>query len=365
MKIQRSIAAFLLLGLLSGCSLPSLPERKGPSPGLEAVPASTSVVSLSLSEHYYRISLPYRNNETRGIFAGLKEVSLRSDLDRLELGLLQLAQNEFSTDQFLFQEGQVISAEEASEWLSRHSAGKNPAGLNPEQGTVILVHILEHDYLDQKTRELAGIVLGLTLNPYYVEKAQDGRDAVQALPLEQQREQVKKLGEEIVRRIRAKGVTVPVVVAGFAAEQSSSLTPGRFILTGLAPANKDRFDVWEDVDEQYLLLPAQQKLDGPAADFAFQFTKFQEDVQKFFSQYAGVVGMVRFISGKPVELTITVTAEYSSKTAVIAFTQYVAGLLQQYFPEPLPINVYIRTVDRPEAVYVRPAEGEPFFHVYR
>lgn len=352
--ITLSISVMLLV---SGC----IPQINKPEDSQIQLPNEIVTPVIPYGEKFYQTSLPYLPNKTKGTIATFKN---RLDANRLELGLIELAQTKFDPGKYLFQEGQILSTDDVEDWLGRYHPEKNTLGLNPEQGSNILIHILEHDYINAETKELAGIVLGLSINPIYT-VTENNEKKTTVMDLDAQRAKAEEYGTKIVQRIRAMDVKVPIMVAGFVLEPDSSMIPGHFINYGTAGREDENIESWENIDERYVLYPGKLSKTDREKEIGGKFSDLQEKVREFFAHYAGVIGLARFISDKPVELTITVHAEYSSKTEVIALTQYISGLLPELFPDDMKINIYIQSIDQPEAVYIRPIDGDPFFHVYR
>jgi protein involved in sex pheromone biosynthesis len=345
------IAAALLLSLLTGCSLlPGLKEDV-PEP---ATPSISPVVEVS--EDYYGSMPPYKQNQTRGM---LSERSYRIDFSRLELGLLEIARETFPTTDYLFQEGQQIKREQVEAWLSR--VKNDPAGMNPDKGPQLLVHVLEHDYLDKEKQQLAGMVLGLSLSPVY----QDATGQEKVYTTDELRAKGKQLASRIVQAVRVDNPKIPMVIALYQVpERSSTLVPGRFILTGTVNANESAIAKWQPIDEEYHLFPG-DAVEQKYPEASLQYDKLMRQTQSFFGEYIGLTGVGRFMGGKLTELTITATAEYDSRTEVLQFTQYAAAAVNQLFDKDVHINLYVQSINHPLAIYIRPTNGEPYMHIYR
>ena len=67
--------------------------------------------------------------------AGLTATNNNNSVDsrELERGLVDISKGVYSTNSYVFQEGQYITANMVNEWLGRKSKN-NPNGLNPEAG---------------------------------------------------------------------------------------------------------------------------------------------------------------------------------------------------------------------------------------
>jgi len=349
-KFLMCVTAGLSLMILAGCSLiPGLNETPEP-----ATPSVSPVVEVS--EDYYGSMPPYKQNQTRGM---LSERSYRIDFSHLELGLMEIARETFPTAKYLFQEGQQIKREKVEAWLSRKQ--NHPDGMNPDKGPNLLVHVLEHDYLDKEKQQLAGMVLGLSLSSVY----QDATGQEKQYTTDELRAKGQQLAARIVQTARAENPQIPMVVALYQVPQkNSTLVPGRFILTGTVNANENGIAKWVPVDEEFYLFPSDE-VEQKYPEQSLQYDKLKRQAQSFFGEYIGLTGVGRFMSGKLTELTITATAEYDSRTEVLQFTQHAAASINQLFDKDVHVNLYVQSINQPLAIYIRPTSGDPYMHIYR
>ncbi len=349
-RVLTSLAVCLSLSL-SACSL--LPGQKD-APQL-ATPSISSVVEVK--DDYYASAVPYKPNQTRGMLA--KVSNTRIDFGHLELGLMEIARETFQPDDYLFQEGQRISKNQVLAWLAR--SNENPEGLNPEKGPNLLIHVLEHDYLDKEKQQLAGIVLGVSLSPAY--KDASGQDA--SYTTDQLRAKGQQIAARIVQKVRAENPQIPMVVALYQVpDKYSTLVPGHFIMTGTVGASESSVSKWQPIDEAFYLFPSDDVYKA-YPQISLEYDKLMKQVQGFFGEYIGLTGLGRFMDGQLIELTITATAEYDSRTEVLEFTQYAAYWINQLFDKNVHVNLYVQSVNEPLAIYIRPTEGEPYMHIYR
>lgn len=135
------------------------------------------------------------------------------DTRELERGLIQISKNQFSTNQYVFQEGQQLDTSTVTDWLTRKSK-TNPQGLNPvnngKTGTdtrnpIYLEEIVEQDYLtgSGSKYQLGGMSLGLAMNSVdYYQKKRDGAEFQTDISRATQRAQGEKIANEIVARLR-------------------------------------------------------------------------------------------------------------------------------------------------------------------
>lgn len=340
--VISAIAVLIMLAstlFSGGCSLL---EKKNEEQSITEPVVSPSI---DVSNRYYAGILPYQPNKARGTLGYIRE---RLDATHLELGLMEIAQNTFDTDKYLFREGQIITENNVNDWLKES-----------EQ----LIHVLEHDYLRKENGEFVGTVIALSFTP--LKTVGDKTEMMED-------EALRKLGMEwsgkVVSKVRESNPTTPMIIALYAVEHGSSFVPGRFLAVGKVDSDESAVSEWEAINEQYYLLPGDKAYQADKR-VSLNFEEFSDQVRAFFPHYVGVVGVARYVNNQMVELTITATAEYDSKTETIQFTQFAADQFAKYFSEDVHINLYVQTVNRQLAVYVRPAMGEgeteAFFHVFR
>ncbi|WP_088005751.1 CamS family sex pheromone protein [Indiicoccus explosivorum] len=360
--------------LLSGC----VPSEEAET--VENEEAETALIpSIQLDEQYYRTLLPYKESAARGMI--VNRLNTRYDIEEAGTGLMRLAQRQFSPDDYYFQEGQQLTADEIRAWLGRKSAD-NPEGLNPadertaeqkEGGTApppeVLAHIIEQNYLvktDEDTISLGGIAIGLALNSVYYSK--DGsRSAEESIPENELTEAGKRIADEVAKRLRQKEglADVPIVVGLFRQNERNAIVPGSYIAVGTVPPGKTEAGNWQPVQEEHIIFPTSNPAEKyRETDTAFR--NFEQDVQEYFSDFTSVVGTGYYEGEALRELKIEIPVQFYSATEVIGFTQYVTGLLGDHFQNNALIEISIVSANGPEALVVREAgAAEPDVHIYR
>lgn len=354
--------------LLSGC-LPFMSSDTDNDPLIDPTPGREAP-SVHIEENYYRGLQPFKASTTRGTLQTYLS-GYRLDTERLELGLLEIAQEYFPSDKYLFREGQFIEQRQLVPWL-RQQTPENTMGLNPEGRDRILMHILEHNYLSEEG-ESPGIVLGLSLaSSYFEERVNEETGHTSRDMLYYTDDELRTIGAEIsdtiAQRLRRNVPEIPIVIALYRLEERNSFVPGNFLSIGKVEPNQLFVSNWKSVNEVFFLFPSSQ-----LASFDQQrgqtnqrdFNELRNKVQDFYPNFVGVVGTGRFIDEELVELTINITTEFASKTEVMQLTQFVGGTAMEIFDENLHLNVYIQAVNDPQAVFVRSANGESMMHIYR
>ncbi|WP_421617105.1 CamS family sex pheromone protein [Brevibacillus sp. TJ4] len=350
-KRCRLAVAGILTVAATGCSfLPGGGENDVVEP---ATPSLSPVIEVS--EDYYSSALPYMPNQTRGM---LKETRFRIDFAHLELGMMDFSRDTFPTDKYLFREGQQIQKKQVQDWIAQEKEGATADG---QRKTGMLVHVLEHNYMEKESQQLAGMVLGLSLSPVY----KDGTGQNKVFSREELQDRGKQLAAQIVQSVRVDNPEIPMLIFLYQVpDANSTLVPGNFIMSGKVNANEAAISQWQPIDEEYLLFPS-SNAEKQYPQQSLQFGKLIDQTQLFFGEFIGVTGLGRYMGGNLTELTITAIAEYDSRTEVLQFTQYTANQIDQLFDKNVHINLYVQTMNKPLAVYVRPVSGEPYMHLYR
>ncbi|MCH1624666.1 CamS family sex pheromone protein [Ferdinandcohnia quinoae] len=389
-----------LLLLLAGCA-PKFGEdtevvQKTNEKGEKAI-----IPKYNISESYYRSILPFKTGIARGIVS--ENVNNRLDVNEFETGLMRIAQESFPSDKYYYQEGQNIEKKTIQAWLTRKlSAAQYAAlekkekkkapneGLNPifepgndaskyeelmKNSPIYLSTVLEQNYLvknnDDKL-ELGGIVIGLGMNSHYYYNLPDqvgGYPRDVTIDKETVEKEGKRIAEEIIQRMRSNEAykdikDVPIVIALFKQEATSSIAPGNFIAKATVNANSAEINKWENINEEYYFFPSKDAKKVYRED-SVMFENFSSDVEEFFPNFTAVIGQGFYKDDELRELTLTVPMEFHGKAEVIAFTQYITGLIMEHFDDYISVQVYISSEDGPESVIVREAgEKEPFVHVY-
>jgi protein involved in sex pheromone biosynthesis len=378
---KLSLLALSLVFLLSACA-PSFQKQTDVIQTKEKTTGKAIIPKYNISDKYYRTILPFQPGEARGMTVA--NINTRYDINEFETGLMRIAQNNFSTDKYLFREGQEIKRNTVKLWLNRKFSAEQLTanglkdseniGLNPQDDgsnpPIYLAHILEHDYLtkdDKGNVTLSGVTIGLALNSiYYYQKEQYGTTYEKDIPFAEIQSQGQKIAEEVLKRVRGiKSLSnVPITIALFEQQSRSSVVPGNFFSYTTVDKGSSSIGSWEKVDEKYFLFPSTAAQNAHRDDVT-AFLNFKQDVEEYFPNFNGVIGKAFYIGDQLQDLTITIPIQFYGKTEAIGFTQYVTGLVMEHFPKYISVSVSVTSVDGPEALIVRKAnENVPFVHIY-
>ncbi|MFD1737906.1 CamS family sex pheromone protein [Bacillus salitolerans] len=387
---MRRLGAFFIMStlLLSGC-VPQFEKEEEIVQDIDDNTQETAIVpKYNISDQYYRTVIPFKPSESRGLV--VYRMNNRLDIDEFETGLMRLAQEQFPTEEFLYQDGQYLDSETVTAWLSRKLTDEQLAnqedkganlGLNPppvtegtlkeqnEASPIYLSHILEQNYLvkdDEGKAELGGIVLGLAMNSIHYYSQEQGYPREYEIPDAEIEQQGKEMADEMIRRIRnIEGLeNVPITVGLFKQEGKSSVVPGNFFAKGQVKSKANSVEKWTVVNEEYYLFPSSDAM-ANYRDDATRMLNFKADIDEYFPNYTGVVGRGFYKDEQLTELTIEIPMQFYGKAEVVGFTQYVTGLIMEHFQNYFSVKCYISSISGPEAIIIREAgKEEPFVHIY-
>ncbi|WP_141992750.1 CamS family sex pheromone protein [Bacillus sp. B4EP4a] len=386
---KHSILGMILILLLAGCA-PSFEEKQEVVQDSKDKKETAIIPKYKISEEYYQTILPFEPSKARGLV--VSNLNTRYDIEEFENGLMRLAQTQFDPEDYLFQEGQMLDSSTISSWLNRKytdsqlkekkmKASEN-LGLNPvdpgkgdidkrnEENPIYLAHILEHNYL-VKTKDnsvsLGGVVIGLALNSvHYYQKEAFGATYENKIDSKKLKQEGEKIAAEVLKRLRKndKLKNVPITIALFEQNEKSSVVPGNFISYTNIDKNSDNIGKWTNLNEEYFLFPS-ASAEKKYRDDVNTFTNFKEDVEEYFPNFNGVIGRAFYMDDQLQSLNIDIPIQFYGNSEAIGFTQYVAGLVMERFPNYIAVQVSITSVNGPEALIVREAnQDEPTVHIY-
>lgn len=384
-----SMVALTFVLLLTGCA-PNFQKEQEIVQEKDDSKKKAIIPKYKISDQYYQTILPFEPSEARGVIVG--QLNTRYDIDEFETGLMRIAQNSFSPDKYLFQEGQYLKGKTVNLWLNRQYTEEqlktlkmkpeDNIGLNPvdsgvgdaktrnEENPIYLAHILEHDYLvkgEDGTARLGGVVIGLAMNSvHYYQEIKYGPTYEKKILHEKLDKEGKKIAEEVVGRLRQiKGLEkVPITIALFEQESRSSVVPGNFFAYANASEGSSKLSGWENLKEDYVLFPSDDATKNHRDDLT-SFSNFKQDVEEYFPNFNGVTGKAFYIDNELQKLNIEINMQFYGKAEAVGFTQYVAGLVLEHFPDYISVEVNISSVNGQEALIVRNVnQKEPFVHIY-
>ncbi|MEK4300534.1 CamS family sex pheromone protein [Oceanobacillus sp. FSL W8-0428] len=369
--MKKWIASIAVIALiLSGCTQQSSDEEEVVQDDPEQ--EETSIVpSNRLSGDNYRMILPYKPSEARGVIT--RQVANRVDIDEMEEGLRRLSKDYYNPDDYYFQEGQYFDSSRVTDWIDQ---------LNPEvekgsdektfrENPRYLTHVLEQNYLKSTeggNANLEGISIGLAMKSVYEFQTDTGEPSqYEEISESEMMEQATEIAQSIVNDIRENDEElsdIPIMIAVYREEEKSSPVPGNFVAKTSVAGGSNSMDGWDDVEEENILFPSDEGQEKYYDDQE-RVTNFGNEIRKFFPNYVGMVGEGFYIDGELQKLRIDVPIEFYGKGEIIGFTQYVDGLIDDIFPNYYDIEINITSSQKTESLLYRNAgEDDIQVHIY-
>lgn len=363
------------------------------------------VPSYRLATDNYKIILPYRTSEARGVITN--QVFNRLDIDELEEGLQHHSKQYFDPEKYYFEEGQYLTEEMVYDWLGRAlsedelekmveerirqlekdgrtvdedeireelQTGLNPPiedmdGLDEEEkinehreNPRYISHILEQNYLERNednTVDLIGVSIGIALKSVYQFQTEIGGPThYEEISEREMLEEGKKAAEKILNRVREIEAlqNVPIMIALYREAEQSSPVPGNFVVKTLVEEGAT-IEEWEEINENYVLFPSEESRENYFDDDQL-IQNFSNDIVEYFPNYVGVVGEGFYVDDELKKLTLDIPLQFYGKSEVIGFTQYVYGLIKEMFPNHYDLEVKINSSDKMESFIYRSAGEE-------
>ncbi|WP_377867078.1 CamS family sex pheromone protein [Bacillus sp. R86525] len=392
-----ALAVLSLSLLVSGCSMGSNKDEKTVEKSGKA--KEQAVISkYSISDEYYKTTFPFDPGHARGLVG--QSLNNRLDIDEFETGLMRIAKESFSTKDYFFKGGDVLDTQtiqmlvkrkrtdaeqkELEDKLKKDAVKFPNIGLNPTLGEgselleakntknpMYISNILEHDYYLQngnKSTEPDGVVVGLAMNSVHYYEEEHGYPREAKIEQEKMLAEGKKMAQEILKVMQQKkpGIKdVPVTFAIYRQGPKSSLVPGNFVSYAKVEKGSETVEDWKPINEKYYLFPSEQaKSDNKREDLA-RVSNFKAKLSEYFQgDYTAVIGTGMYRDDELKEMKLDIPVQFNGEAEVIGFTQYVAGLVMEYFPNYMRVQVTIKSVERPEAIIIREAkQDEPLVKI--
>ncbi|MQS75912.1 CamS family sex pheromone protein [Companilactobacillus halodurans] len=291
-----------------------------------------------------------------------------------ESGLMKLSKKQFSTNSYVFQEGQVLSASTVNNWLDRKTK-KNPTGLNPKsngskaedkRAPMYFQQMLEEDYLQKQDGKykLAGMSIGIAMNKIdYYQKKQYGATYKTTISTEEQKEQGEKIAKEVVKRLRKdnKVGNIPIVVGLYSVAPEDTLVGGTYFQYAVSKSGD--LGSWSNLDYKNQMLPTVNGDTAISSSDSDAFSNFKDHIQDYFPNLSGVTAQAHYDGTDLKSLDVTINTQFDGLAQVTSFTQFVQQSATKYLPSGADLDINIQTVDEQQSVVTR-TNGKFYSHVY-
>lgn len=339
-RLHHKLGLLACLALaLAGCQGPDQVEegQAQENSGQASQAEEQDVPALSINHYPAAIEDGhYKMSESRGLMA---RPSSEANLRNFEEGLYRIAEGQFSTEEYYFQEGQLITREMANQWLGAKTKD-NPEGLNPEGSASdkredyqpkYLNSILEYNFMkkdDEDNYQLEGVTIGLALNSEDTFSNGESQEKI-SIDKDQALEHGKQIAEEVVARIRKdkKYAKLPIQVALFYNGPTDSLAGGSYASEVVSVAGT-AFSDWENYDTQHLVFGAD---DAAAEEDNVAFARFTSEVEDFFPRLSGISGVGTYEEGRLSQIDIEINTQFDSYSELVALVQHTMNTANTIF----------------------------------
>lgn len=301
------------------------------------------------------------------------------NLKSFEAGLTQLSKNQFPTNSYIFQEGQLLSSATVEKWLDRKSKS-NPSGLNPvdngqtdanKRNPIYVQQIEEQDYMKQKNGKLtlSGITIGIGMNSKdYYEKEKYGATFTTTISKEKMIQEGQAAAAKVLSRLRnTEGVSdnVPIMIGMYQQASNDSLVGGSFYAYTVSKSGNS-ISSWKDVNVKSYVFPSTSTSSVPNDNDETSFESFKKQIQNFFPNLAGVTAQGQYEDKSLKGLHVNITTQFYSETEITSFTQFIAQAAKTYLPSGIPIDITVKGSDGTvQSFLARKAKDSSYYtHVF-
>ncbi|WP_056966185.1 CamS family sex pheromone protein [Apilactobacillus ozensis] len=363
---------FRIIMLLMACTLFLAACGKSESSKKGKDNSSNTQLIGQTSNKYYQGVIKnghYQTSKSRGVTVQQNDNQL--NLKSFENGLLNISKSHFSTDKYIFQEGQYINTNTAEKWLDRKTK-KNPEGLNPSgkdtKVPMYLQQIDEQDFMTQQNNSLkiSGMTIGVGINSvYYYRKEAYGAIYQKKLTNSEIKEQGKQIGNTILQRLRKNKdlKNIPIVIALYKQAPNDSLVGGNFFAYSVNNDGATKVSSWQKMNIKNEVLPSQSSKTNNNDEDAFD--NFKSQVQNFFPNLSGITAQAHYVNGKLSGMHVNITTQFYGESEIISFTQYVQTQAEKYLPSGIPIDISISSTEGMQSFLSRSSSSKEFYsHVF-
>ncbi|ARJ08934.1 CamS family sex pheromone protein [Staphylococcus lugdunensis] len=394
--MKRTIILLIsVLFILAACSNGNQDDRKDKSAD-HPNSANQIATDKDVQGDNYRTLLPFKESKARGILQD--NMTNGYNGEDFERGLLNLSKDVFSTDKYLYQDGQYLSKstinaylepkftkdeiDKMSESEQKDKNANENLGLNPshhgetdkakiaKKSPAYLSNILEQDFYgnrDKKGSNIKGMTIGLAMNSvYYYQKEKDGETYSENLDDKEIEKQGKSMASEILSRLRANEdlKDIPIHFAIYKQSGQDSISPGSFIAQTTADDGQTTINHWKSINEKTVLLPSDDA-DKLNETLNNNFKQFNNNLQSYFTNFTQAAGKVKFVDKKPRQLTVDLPIDYYGQAETIAITQYVTEQANKYFDNIDSYEIRIKDGNTSTALISKSKDDkEPQVHIY-
>ncbi|AJI18284.1 camS sex pheromone cAM373 family protein [Bacillus pseudomycoides] len=337
---MKKISLFLIIIslLLSACNGTNIIKKE--EKVVEKNTKGNSIIpKYSISDNYYKTIIPLKEHKI--INTVNIQTNSKLDIDKLELGLMNMASKQFDTKNHLLQRSEYIAQKTIDELLTK-------------QEIPYVSNIIEYDYYTKKNSgelSLAGVIIGLAMTSNH------------------SNEEANVKGSEIANQLlkvlydNKNFVKVPITFSIFKQETSDSLKAGTFISSVTVQKGENSIGQWVNINEKSFAYPSDDFKQVYNEDNK-KLDRFSHEVKKFTTadyDYIPVNATIFYKDDHMDTINMNVLVKFNGKSELIAFTQMIVQKILDFLPKDVKVQMNIKSEQKVEAVVVREKnEDKPF-----
>ena len=328
--------SFAVVSLLLGaCSNDTISKKD------EVIQKDTKEKSMiprtAVSKDYYRTVIPLK--EQKVINTANIKTSSKLDLAEYENGLMNIAAQQFDTENHVLQLNQYIPEKLVDELVAKVEAP-------------ILTNIIEQDYFGKQNSNelsLSGVVIGLAMSSSVSNEEAMSKGA----------EVAKQLIEAINKNDKYN--KSPITFAIFKQESTSSLKNGTYIASATVQKNDTNIGNWSTIDEQAYSYPSDEFKQAHGEDNT-KITEFADAMKGFSTgDFIPVNAKVSYKKNQMDALNMNIVIKYNGKTELMALTQMAAQSMLEKLPKDAKVQLQIKSESKIEAIIIKEKNSDKPF----
>ncbi|PGC25462.1 sex pheromone [Bacillus wiedmannii] len=334
--MKKMALSFAVVSLLLGaCSNNTISKKD------EVIQKDTKEKSMiprtAVSKDYYRTVIPLK--EQKVINTANIKTNSKLDLAEYENGLMNIAAQQFDTENHVLQLNQYIPEKLVDELVAKVEAP-------------VLTNIIEQDYFGKQNSNelsLSGVMIGLAMSSSVSNEEAMSKGT----------EIAKQLIEAINKNDKYK--KSPITFAIFKQESTSSLKNGTYIASATVQKNDTNLGNWSTIDEQAFSYPSDEFKQAHGEDNT-QITEFAKAMKDFSpADFIPVNAKISYKKNQMDTLNMNIVIKYNGKTELMALTQMAAQSMLDKLPKDAKVQLQIKSESKIEAIIIKEKNSEKPF----
>lgn len=334
--MKKMALSFAVVSLLLGaCSNNTISKKD------EVIQKDTKEKSMiprtAVSKDYYRTVIPLK--EQKVINTANIKTNSKLDLAEYENGLMNIAAQQFDTENHVLQLNQYIPEKLVDELVAKVEAP-------------VLTNIIEQDYFGKQNSNelsLSGVMIGLAMSSSVSNEEAMSKGI----------EVAKQLIEAINKNDKYN--KSPITFAIFKQESTSSLKNGTYIASATVQKNDTNLGNWSTIDEQVYSYPSDEFKQAHGEDNS-KITDFADAMKGFSTgDFIPVNAKVSYKKNQMDTLNMNIVIKYNGKTELMALTQLAAQSMLEKLPKDAKVQLQIKSESKIEAIIIKEKNSEKPF----